>query len=148
MKKLLKYTPFDWDERNHPTVKFSEVIKSNDSLYYLRRDMSLYTGRIVSGSRYNDFYQETFLNGKKHGVEGFNVGGYGFDYLSYYKNGLKHGKWETWNIEERRSVVQLTSRVFYENGLKQGEWKEWDKDGNLIKHWIMKDDIPIKKIVN
>ena len=140
--------PFDWDDYNHPTVKYSEVIKSNDSLYYLRRDMSLYTGRIVSGSRYNNFYQKTFLNGKKHGVEGFNVDDLGFKYLSYYKNGLKHGKWETWNLEERRSVVQLTSRVFYENGLKQGEWKEWDKDGNLIKHWIMKDDIPIEKIVN
>lgn len=140
--------PFDWDDYNHPTALRSEVIKSNDSLYYLRRDMSLYTGRIVSGSRYNNFYQGTFLNGKKHGVEGFNVDDFGFKYLSYYKNGLKHGKWETWNIDEWRSVVQLTSRVFYENGLKQGDWKEWDKDGNLIKHWIMKDDIPIEKIVN
>lgn len=144
--------PFDWDDDNHPTVGFSEVIKSNDSLYYLRSDMSLYTGRRFDRSKYfsyNDFlFQETFLNGKKHGVEGMYVEYIGFDYLSYYKNGLKHGKWETWNIEERRSVVQLTSRVFYENGLKQGDWKEWDKDGNLIKHWIMKDDIPIEKIVN
>lgn len=143
---------FDWNGDNHRTVEFSKVIKSNDSLYYLRSDMSLYTGRRVSRDNYfstNDlFYQETFLNGKKHGVEGIYVNYYGFDYLSYYKNGLKHGKWETWNIEERRSVVQLTSRVFYENNLKQGEWKKWDNDGNLIKHWIMKDDIPIEKIVN
>lgn len=147
--------PFDWDDDNHPTVKFSEVIKSNDSLYYRRSDMSLYTGRISGRLPYFDnfnggdgFYQETYLNGKKHGVEGIYVEYIGFDYLSYYKNGLKHGKWETWNLEKRRSIAQLTSRVFYENGLKQGEWKEWDKDGNLIKHWIMKDDIPIEKIVN
>ena len=92
--------------------------------------------------------KETFLNGRKHGVEGIFVTGYGFEYLSYYKNGLKHGKWETWNLEERPSVVQLTSRVFYENDLKQGEWKEWDNNGNLIKHWIMKDNKPIEKIVN
>tara|TARA_B110000879_G_scaffold204700_1_gene284063 strand:- start:74 stop:916 length:843 start_codon:yes stop_codon:yes gene_type:complete len=145
---------FDWSDVNHPTVDMGIVTKSNDGLYYLRSDMSLYTGRTYSKANYfessiNDlFYQETFLNGKKHGVEGIYVLRKGFDYLSYYKNGLKHGKWETWNLEEWSSVVQLTSRVFYENDLKQGEWKEWDNKGNLIKHWIMKDDIPIEKIVN
>jgi hypothetical protein len=144
--------PFDWSDGNHPTVDFGLVTKSNDSLHYLRSDMSLYTGRKISKSDYfgdNDlFYQETYLNGKLHGVAGMYVRDYGFDFLSYYKNGLKHGKWETWNLEKWPRVVQLTSRVFYENNLKQGEWKEWDNKGNLIKHWIMKNDIPIEKIVN
>ncbi len=151
-KSLNPPDPFDWSDDNHSTAYSSDVTMSNDGLYYRRSDMSLYTGRITSEFRYfeynNGFYQETFLNGKKHGVQGLYVSGYGFESLSYYKNGLKHGKWETWNLEERPTVVQLTSRVFYENDLKQGEWKEWDNDGNLIKHWIMKDNIPIEKIVN
>ena len=144
--------PFDWSDDNHPTVDRRLVIESNDGLHYLRSDMLLYTGRTTSSHPYfRDYdmlYKVTYLNGKKHGVEGIYVNYYGFDYLSYYKNGLKHGKWERWNLEERSYAAQLTSRVFYENDLKQGEWKEWDNEGNLIKHWIMKDDIPIEKIVN
>jgi len=144
--------PFDWSDDNHPTVDEELVIESNDGLHYLRSDMSLYTGRKTDRSSYfgdyDLFHQITYLNGKKHGVEGMYVKYCGFKFLSYYKNGLKHGKWERWNLEERPYAAQLTSRVFYENDLKQGEWKEWDNEGNLIKHWIMKDDIPIEKIVN
>ena len=153
-KSINPADPFDWSEDYPPTVTWDIVTESNDGLHYRRSDMSLFTGRKVDRADYfegksNDLlYQETFLNGKKHGVEGIYVRNYGFEYLSYYKNGLKHGKWETWNLEKRSFVVQLTSRVFYENDLKQGEWKEWDNKGNLIKHWIMKDDIPIEKIVN
>ena len=128
---------------------------SNDSLYYRRSSMTLFTGRISDNINYfsafetDGSYKETYLNGKKHGVFGIYVENYGFDHLFYYKNGLKHGKWEMWNLERGRiNVTQLISRIFYENGLKQGEWKEWDNDGNLIKHWVMKDDIPIEKIVN
>jgi hypothetical protein len=143
--------PFDWND-NLPTVNWRSVIESNDGLHYLRSDMSLYTGRVKRKSSYfrddDLFYKTTYLNGKQHGVEGMYVDFYGFEFLSYHKNGLKHGKWETWHLEEQSHATQLTSRVFYENDLKQGEWKEWDNEGNLIKHWIMKDDIPIEKIVN
>lgn len=144
---------FDWDDRRHIEVKSQEVVQSNDSLYYLRRDMSLFTGRVI-WSDGEVLIQETFLDGKKHGVEGLQFGGRysGYDdgrfsHLWYFKNGLKHGKWEMWWGNSDEDSFQLASRIFYEDGLKQGDWKEWDKDGNLIKYWVMKDDVPIKKII-
>lgn len=144
---------FDWDDQRHIKVTFQEVVQSNDSLYYLRSDMSLFTGRILVFDGDN-LFQETFLNGKKHGVVGLQNSGWEssryndgrFHFLNYFKNGLKDGKWESWYFSDGDSF-QLASRTFYEGGLKQGDWKEWDKDGNLIKHWVMKDDVPIKKII-
>jgi antitoxin component YwqK of YwqJK toxin-antitoxin module len=144
---------FDWDDRRHIKVKSQEVVQSNDSLYYLRSDMSLFTGRILEFDGDN-LFQQTFLNGKKHGVDGLQISGWyssryndgRFYYLNYFKNGLKDGKWESWHLSDGDSF-QLASRTFYEGGLKQGDWKEWDEDGNLIKHWVMKDDVPIKKII-
>lgn len=141
---------FDWDDRYYLEVNEGKVVKSNDSLYYLRSDMSLFTGRIVVRIRddaYNDdFIKKTFKEGKPHGVDGYYSERYrSFFWLTYWKNGLKDGKWEEWY--PINSSAQLISRVFYKDGLKQGDWKEWDEDGNLIKHWVMKDDIPIKKII-
>lgn len=142
---------FDWDELRHTEVQWKEVVKSNDSLYYLRSDMSLFTGRAITSHRidYSDeIYKITFKNGKQHGVEGYWSEKYdSFFFLNYYENGLRNGKWESWHFKEESKVTQLASRTFYEDGLKQGDWKEWDKDGNLIKYWVMKDDVPIKKII-
>ena len=167
----------NWDPYLSAT-KVREIVKSNDSLFYWKIDMSLFSGTIdktyhsslpINGmspvqlksyKREMGFYKTNFsksdylrnftrrmqyLKGKRHGIYALKYDRFSdtdFVYKNYYKNGAKTGKWEYW------LSLQLIERVFYENDLKQGEWKEWDNGGNLIKHWIMKDDIPIEKIVN
>jgi antitoxin component YwqK of YwqJK toxin-antitoxin module len=101
------------------------------------------------GTQYPSYYisgwqtKAFFKNGKEVGYSSKWHSNGQLLYKIYYKNNLKNGLYETWN-----SDGQLITRLHYENDLKQGEWKKWDFDGNLIKHWVMKDGIPIEKIVN
>ena len=86
---------------------------------------------------FNGVYRETFDNGKvkleMHLVNGeqdstttiyFEDGT--LNEVRSYKNGLMHGKWETFN-----SKGQKIAEAWYRNDKKDGIWRIWDEKGTL-----------------
>ena len=61
--------PFEWEWDYYPSSKSSLITMSNDSLYYRRSSMTLFTGRISDNINYfsafetDGSYKETYLNG-------------------------------------------------------------------------------------
>jgi len=139
---------------NENTVKVDDV-------RYLKHDMSLFSGKRTGnyGEGYeenynlNDYYELNYLDGKLNGnyyawrsmgsTRSSNMINVGWNIRAYYKDGKLEGLREYWYSND-----QLKSRANYKNDLKQGDWKEWDVNGKLVKHWVMKDGIAIKKTVN
>lgn len=125
-----------------------------DGLRYFKHDMSLYSGKIsgfTNGTSYKDrtqYVEMNYLNGKLNGnySEWTNYGRWNPGYWlvrAFYKDNKLEGPRKTWFENE-----QLQSSGFYENGLLQGYYREWDRDGNLIKLWLMNDGEIEDKIVD
>jgi antitoxin component YwqK of YwqJK toxin-antitoxin module len=86
---------------------------------------------------YNGVYQETYENGNKK-LEMYLVDGEqdsttilwfengNINEVRSYKKGLKHGKWETYNIKGIK-----TAEAWYRHDKKDGIWKIWDENGVL-----------------
>ena len=110
-----------------------------DGVRYVKYDMSLFSGKLSGsysriGTLETKYYQKTYVNGKLNGNY------YEWIYKqwttrAFYKDGKLEGLRRSWFDN-----FQLKTEGFYENGLLQGYYKEWDKDGNLIKHTLMKDN--------
>ena len=132
-----------FDFRFSPNMEEDYTVEY-DGVRYLKEDMSLFSGELNGGTFGEEgFYQLNYLNGKLNGDV------YLWKYkccwlkVASYKDGKLDDVYKEWY-----SNGQLKKRAFYTHGLKQGDWKEWGENGRLIKHWVMKNDILIHKIVN
>jgi len=142
IQKQPKSKYFDFDKDFIPLMVDEYTVKV-DEILYSKEDMSLYSGVVYGGKRGEECYQLNYLNGKLNGKVYFWKDRCCYLKVTSYKDGKLDDVYKEWY-----SNGQLKIRAFHTNGLKQGEWSEWGENGRLTKHWVMKNDIPIKRILN
>ena len=142
IQKQPKSKYFDFDKDFIPLMVDEYTVKV-DEILYSKEDMSLYSGVVYGGKRGEECYQLNYLNGKLNAKVYFWKDRCCYLKVTSYKDGKLDDVYKEWY-----SNGQLKIRAFHANGLKQGEWLEWGKNGRLTKHWVMKNDIPIKRILN
>jgi len=117
------------------TLLFTLVVSASTHAQLVRVENAKYFDK--QHNLYNGKYEEFFDNGKPKLVMFLHNGEQDSTTLIYfedgkineirsYKNGLRHGKWETFN-----NTGQKLAEAWYRNDKKDGIWKIWDESGTL-----------------
>lgn len=130
---------------------FEEVTTPNDTLTYLKRDMSLITG-IVKSFDNEPIYEAHYSEGQLHGQKTtwYSNRKNQIKTQEFYQNGKRHGLQHMWyedgqlmkqgnylfghpNSVQRNWYEngQLCTKHGYHDGIKEGLHQEWYRDGNM-----------------
>ena len=107
-----------------------KVTSPNDTLTYLKKDMSLLNGNVYCEIGEMGKY----VNGKKEGL-----------WKSWYENGqLKNkGNWKNDRRDGQRIEYyknsQVKEEVFHRNGIPTGKWVYYNPDGTISKEIFYKE---------
>jgi len=111
------------------------VINPNDSLYFLKNDMSLVTGMITFSE-----YTIHVKNGKRHGkyeekTSGWTYSSFKFPKLLYFKNNKLDGEYKQWYTSQWDTFVHTKENLKVSGNYKDGEisgiWRSYYQDGKL-----------------
>ena len=131
-----------------PHYNYNNGTVEVDDIRYLKKDMSLFSGKLNGQYGKKSYYEVNYLNGRLNG-DYYLWDQQGWLKITSYKDGKIDGPDKEWYRSNSQSIQgQLKLIAFYNDGLKQGDWKEWLPNGRLNKHWVMKDGIAVEKKVN
>lgn len=121
-------------------IDINEVVYvESDSIYYLKRDMTLFTGIVVGNLKSLDSIYIEIENGERNGLSRvWNENGQlymEFNYKNKKKDGISRGWYENrqlrWEVNYKNEKLDGLSRWWHENG--QLESEEIYKNGVLIE---------------
>lgn len=108
------------------TLTWGQIIEGDDGIYYAS-NYEPYSGEYTEEYDNGSTRIEMNLNeGVKDGFVKLFFSNGNLNELRSYKNGLMHGKWETFNINN----VKI-AEANYKNNKKDGKWLIWDDNGTL-----------------
>lgn len=91
-------------------------------------NLKLYNPEEYQGEILKDCFGKPYTGVKREFTEGFCLIA-----KINYKNGLKHGWYETWYPEKGLEDKQRKEMRHYYQGLREGQQYKWDEKGNSIR---------------